>query len=37
MRTRIFEIALGTFVGNGALLLFLWLAYASLSRLLGWD
>ena len=36
-RKRILEMAVGVFLGNVAFLMFAWILFAVLSRMLGWD
>ena len=34
---RILEMAVGVFLGNVAFLMFVWVLFAALSRMFGWD
>ena len=34
---RVLEMAVGVFLGNVAFLMFAWILFAVLSRMLGWD
>ena len=36
-RKRVLDMAVGVFLGNLAFLMFVWILFATMSRIFGWD